>query len=270
MLNLKKGARKPIRFGVRRVLAISVMTTLVLAAPAAAQKPADVTRVESAVVELAKLKKGSQGQVDARERDAAAALGACGSGGPGWKRIRGVRDASQRNAYARGAKTLWTNLKKTAVEGAWVQVFTPHFERFLNHFDTPLSDPVLQAGIDAQRHRLAYDQAAYSFGTCATFNKLMRKVREFKIGGSHGVSGDYYAGKIYNDFVRYVAKRQAAAARAHWGSPRPERARRRPRPAQGARQRRGLRQLLRVRLQGLRRPVASAAWPRAASPSRAT
>ena len=129
-----------------------------------------------------------------------------------------MHDASQRNAYARGAKTLWTNLKKTAVEGAWVEVYTPHFERFLHHFDTPLSDPVLQAGIDAQRHRLAYDQAAYSFGTCATFNKLMTKVREFKIGGSHGVSGDYYAGKIYNDFVRYVSKRQAAAARAHWGS----------------------------------------------------
>ena len=43
-------------------------------------------------------------------------------------------------------------------------------------------------------------------------------MREFKIGGSHGVSGDYYAGKIYNDFVRYVSTRQRAAARAHWGS----------------------------------------------------
>jgi hypothetical protein len=43
-------------------------------------------------------------------------------------------------------------------------------------------------------------------------------VREFKIGGSHGVSGDYYAGKIYNDFVRYVSNRQRTAARAHWGS----------------------------------------------------
>ena len=38
---------------------------------------------------------------------------------------------------------------------------------------------------------------------------------ELKIGGSHGVSGDYYAGKIYNDFVRYVSKRQSQAARAH-------------------------------------------------------
>ena len=193
---------------------------LALAVPMAAQaqKPADVTRVEAAVVELAKLKRGSAGQVSAHERSAESALNACRSTGPGWARIRNVRDASQRNAYVRGARTLWKNLGTTAVEGAWVDVYTPHFERFLRRFDTPLSDPVLQAGIDAQRSRLAFDKAAYSFGNCATFNTLMRKVREFKIGGSHGVAGDYYAGKIYNDFVRYVARRQAKAARAHWGA----------------------------------------------------
>jgi hypothetical protein len=204
--------------GVRRTLAISLFALLSLAAPAAAQKPADVTRVEAAVVELAKLKRGSEGQVAAAGRAAEGALTPCRSKGPGWARVRKVNDASQRNAYARGAKALWANLRKTAVEGAWVDVYTPHFERFLRHFETPLSDQVLEAGIDAQRHRLAYNRAAYSFGTCATFNTLMKKVREFKIGGSHGVSGDYYAGKIYNDFVRYVPKRQAAAARAHWGS----------------------------------------------------
>jgi hypothetical protein len=46
----------------------------------------------------------------------------------------------------------------------------------------------------------------------------MAKMREFKVGGSHGVSGDYYAGKIYNGMVRYVSARQSQAARAHWGS----------------------------------------------------
>ena len=176
MLNLKKGARKPIKFGVRRVLAISVMTMLVLAAPAAAQKPADVTRVESAVVELAKLKKSSQGQVDARERDAAAALGACSSGGPGWKRIRGVHDASQRNAYARGAKALWTNLKKTAVEGAWVQVFTPHFERFLNQ----LRHPALRSGAPG-RHRRAAPPAGLRPGRL-----LVRHLRDLQQADEEG------------------------------------------------------------------------------------
>ena len=201
--------------------AITVTTAfLALAAPAAAQspKPADVVRVESAVVELATQKRAAQAQVSARTRAAQNALGACRSKGTGWSRIRGVRDRAQRNAYARGARALWASLNDVAAEGAWVEVYTPYFERFLRRFDAPLSDPVLQAGVDAQRRRLAYDQAAYSFGTCATFNTVLKKVREFKIGGNHGVSGDYYAGKIYNDFVRYVGNRQRSAARAHWDS----------------------------------------------------
>jgi hypothetical protein len=204
-----------------RRLAISVACALVaLAAPAAAQAQSlvDVTRVESAVVELANAKRGAAGQVGAHRRKAQSALAACRSKGKGWARIHGVRDRAQRGAYTRGAKALWSALEKVAVEGAWVEVYTPHFERFLRHFATPLSDPVLQAGIDAQRKRLAYDQAAYSFGTCATFNQQLKKVREFKVGGSHGVEGDYYAGRIYNGFVRYVSTRQRKAASAHWSS----------------------------------------------------
>jgi hypothetical protein len=205
---------------IRRLLTLSVLLAVASVAPASAQapKPADVTRIETAVVELARLKQASGGQLTAHRHAAETALASCRRRGPGWARIRKVSDASQRNAYARGAKTLWANLRTVAGERAWVEVYTPHFERFLRRFESPLSDPVLQAGIDAQRKRLRYDRAAYSFGNCATFNKLMMKVREFKIGGSHGVSGDYYAGRIYNDFVRYVSARQRSAARAHWGS----------------------------------------------------
>jgi hypothetical protein len=129
-----------------------------------------------------------------------------------------VRDASQRNAYARGAKALWADLGEVAAEGAWVEVYTPFFERFLRRFETPLADPVLQAGVDAEWKRLAYGKAAYTFGPCRVFNRVLKKVREFKIGGRHGVAGDYYAGRIHNIFVGYVASRQRAAARAHWGS----------------------------------------------------
>ena len=198
----------------------AIAAFLALAAPAAAQspKPADVTRIENAVVELAKQKSGAAGQVAAQRRSAQAALGACRTKGTGWSRIRKVRDRAQRDAYARGARALWNGLNDVAAEGAWLEVYTPFFERFLNRFDAPLSDPVLQAGVEAQAKRLAYNRAAYSFGTCATFNTQLRKVREFKVGGSHGVSGDYYAGKIYGGFVRYVSTRQRAAARAHWGS----------------------------------------------------
>jgi hypothetical protein len=204
----------------RRTIVLCVLFALGAVAPASAQvqRPADVLRIESAMSELAKQKNGADGQVSAHVRAATGALGACRTRGSGWTRIRGVRDRAQRNAYARGAKALWRNLNTVATESAWVDVYGPFFERFLHRFDTPLSDPVLQAGVEAQRQRLVYNRAAYSFGTCATFNTALKKVREFKVGGDHGVSGDYYAGKIYNDFVRYVSNRQRAAARSHWGS----------------------------------------------------
>jgi hypothetical protein len=201
-----------------RILIASLVALALLPAAAQAQKPVDVTRVESAVAELAKLKRGSDSQVAARRRAAERALARCRTKGVGWARLRAVRDRSQRDAYARGAKALWKGLREVALEGAWVEVYAPLFERFLNRFDSPLGDAVLQAGIDAQRKRQAFNRAAYSFGTCRTFNALMKKVREFKVGGRHGVAGDYYAGKVYNDFVRHVSNRQRAAARAHWGS----------------------------------------------------
>jgi hypothetical protein len=201
-----------------RTLTATLVSLALLPAAAQAQVPADVTRIEGAVVELAKLKRDAQPQVTARGNAAQAALASCRSKGSGWKRIRAVRDASQRNAYARGAKALWGDLREVAAEGAWVEVYTPVFERFLRRFESPLADPVLQAGVDAQAKRLAFSQAAYSFGNCATFNRLLKKVREFKIGGSHGVAGDYYAGRIHNIFVGYVSSQERAAARAHWGS----------------------------------------------------
>ena len=201
-----------------RALIASLVVLAVAPAAAQAQRPVDVQRVESAITELAKQKRTAEGQVNANRRAAGRALAACRTQGSGWTRIRQVRDRAQRDAYARGARALWKSLGNCAEEGAWVDAYTPSFERFLRRFDTPLSDPVLQAGVNAQRRRLAYDQAAYSFGNCATFNAELKKVREFKIGGSNGVSGDYNVGKIYNGFVHYVANRQRAAARAHWGS----------------------------------------------------
>ena len=204
----------------RLAICLTVLLALIAATPAAAQvtRPADVLRVESAMSELGRLKEASRAQVDSRAAAAQRALRKCKTKGKGWARIRAVRDPSQRNAYARGARALWANLGEIVWDGARVAVFTPHYERFLRRFESPVTDPVIQAGVEAQRKRLAFNRAAYSFGTCRTFNKLMKKVREYKIGGEHGVAGDYYAGRIHNIFVGYVASRQRAAARSHWGS----------------------------------------------------
>jgi hypothetical protein len=203
----------------RRLIILSLLAlAATVPASAQAQVPADVARIESAIAELAQEKRDSQDRLSAQRRTAEQAMAACRTKGPGWTRIRKVRDRAQRNAYARGAKELWRKLHEVAVEGAWVVVYRPHFERFLRRFDTPPADPVLAAGIEAQRKRLAYNEAAHSFGSCDTFNTLLGKVREFKIGGRHGVAGDYHAGRIHNVFVRYAPDRQRTAARAHWGS----------------------------------------------------
>jgi hypothetical protein len=201
-----------------RLSILAVVLLLLAPAAAQAQLPADVARVEAAVTELSRSKTAAGPQIAEQRRAAERALQRCRRGGRGWKRIRAVRDRAQRNAYTRGAKELWTKLREVAREGAALEVYTPFFERYFARFDVPLADPVLQAALDAQRRRFAYNKAAYLFGSCRTFEQLLKKVREFKIGGSHGVSGDYQAGRIHNVFVGYVAKRQRAAARKHWGS----------------------------------------------------
>jgi hypothetical protein len=199
---------------VRRVLLLA-STLLVVAAPTAvAEKPEDVVRVERAVAELAVGKRAAADEVAAGERAAATGLGKCRRGGPGWKRIRSVRVAAQRSLYTRGAKELWNELREVAVERAALDAYRRSFERFVSRFDQPLVDPVLQAGVDAWRKRLAYYEAATGFGTCATFERLLKPVRQFK----EIVRADYLAGDIYNKMVRFVADGRRKAAARHWGS----------------------------------------------------
>ena len=178
------------------------------------QKPEDVVRVERAVTELAPAKRAAAGEVAAGRRAAAKALLRCKRGGPGWKRIRAVRVPAQRSLYTRGAKELWRELGEVAAERAAFDAYRNAFDRFLARFDRPLSDPVLQAGIEAWRKRMAYYEAATGFGTCATFERLLKPVRQFK----ENVRADYLAGDIYNKMVRFVADSRRKAAVRHWGS----------------------------------------------------
>ncbi|MGH2716252.1 MAG: hypothetical protein ACRDM7_20685, partial [Thermoleophilaceae bacterium] len=138
----------------------------------------------------------------------------CKRGGPGWKRIRAVRVPAQRGLYTRGARTLWKELNEVAVERAALDAYRRHFEPFVERFERPLADPVLQAGVDAWRKRIAYYEAATGFGTCTAFEKLLRPVRQFK----ENVRADYLAGDIYNKMVRFVADSRRKAAGRHWGS----------------------------------------------------
>jgi hypothetical protein len=73
---------------------------------------------------------------------------------------------------------------------------------------------VLQAGVDAWRKRIAYYEAATGFGTCRSFEKLLKRVRQF----SENVRADYLAGDVYNKMVRFVPDGRRRAAARHWGS----------------------------------------------------
>lgn len=201
-----------------RFIAVAALGALLAAAPPAGaqvvEKPEDVVRVEKAVTELAVAKRAAAGAVAAGERAGAKALLKCKSGGPGWKRIRAVRVPAQRGLYTRGARTLWGELNEVAVERAALDAYREPFERFVARFERPLADPVLQAGVDAWRKRIAYYEAATGFGTCRAFERLLKPVRQF----AENVRADYLAGDIYNKMVRFVSDSQRKAAARHWGS----------------------------------------------------
>ena len=200
-----------------RLLVTVLLGTLVCAAPAAAQaplKPEDVQRVERAVIELATAKRAAANEVAANEQAALKSLSKCRNKGPGWKRIRAVRVAPQRGLYTRGARELWSGLSKLATERAAFDAYRPAFQRFLSRFDRPLSDPVLQAGVDAWRKRMDLYAAYTPLGSCKHFNRLAGRARQF----AENVRADYLAGDIYNKMVRFAENEKRKAGRRHWGS----------------------------------------------------
>jgi hypothetical protein len=189
----------------------------VLVAPAAAQaraKPDDVQRIDRAVLALAMAKRAAAGEVAHNRRAADAALAACRSSGPGWGKIRAVGVSTQRRLYTRGARLLWKELGDLAAEGAAFDAYRPGFERFLSRLEGRLSDPVLAAGAEAWRRRMALYAAYTDFGTCRTFNRLAARARQFP----RTVRSDYLIGGVYNRMVRFVDAKKRIAAGTHWGS----------------------------------------------------
>lgn len=181
---------------------------------AAADRPQDVQRVERAVLELDRAKRSLKAEIAARQADVEHQLKRCKTGGKGWKRVKKVRNGAQRSSYRRAARLLWSELHRVALDRAALDVEHPIFDRFLDHFSTPVGDPVLQAGIDAHRRHLAYYEAATSFSTCKTFGKLMKSVRSY----GTDATGDARAGDVFTKLTTYVTGRESSATRKHYGS----------------------------------------------------
>ena len=204
--------------GRRAVIAVVAASAAIAAVPAAGAqlpaKPEDVRRLERAVLELSAAKHAVAGEVATGKRAAQAALAKCRRRGPGWAKIRSVRVPAQRGLYTRGARMLWRDLGEVAADHAAFQAYRRPFERFLSRFELPLADPVLQAGVEAWRRRVALYAAYTPIGTCRSFNRLASRARQFR----EGVEADYRAGDIYNGMVRFVDDTKRKAARRHWGS----------------------------------------------------
>jgi hypothetical protein len=201
----------------RLALLAALVASLAPASAAGAQtaeKPEDVVRTENAITQLANAKRGAADEVAAGKRAASKALRRCKRRGPGWERIRAVRVPAQRSLYTRGARMLWKDLNQVAGETAALDAYRKPFERFVERLDGRLADPLLQAGVEAWRRRIAYYAAATGFGTCKTFERPLRRVRQFE----ENVRADYLAGDIYNRMVRFASKRRRRAAARHWGA----------------------------------------------------
>jgi hypothetical protein len=199
-----------------------LIALLALPASAGAQAStaaAEVQPIEQAVAELGRAKRSAGDAVARLSRRSSAALADCSSGGPGWRRIRAVKHAPQRNLYAASARRLLADMRLLIdQQQARIGAFGPAFERFVGRLQVaPVSNPVLREGIAAQARRLAsYQDIAKVEASCRVFNKLTARVREFPTRTAEQiVRADYRAAPIGRAIERHVSNQLRAIDRRH-------------------------------------------------------
>lgn len=201
-------------------LALLACCAALLAPAAASAAPApDAEAVRLATAELWNSKRIAKvttlPRLAARAR---ATMAPCRSRGRGWRRIRGVRNRSQRSAYARAARVLWRDLEELAQERAARAAFTPAIARYLTRLEgLRLADPALARGVAAQRVRLAASDRLLALASCRTFEARLRRVRGFRTSGGGTAEADAMAGAVVDSIARYVANRRTAAENRYMG-----------------------------------------------------
>jgi hypothetical protein len=138
----------------------------------------------------------------------------CRSTGKGWKRVRRLKDRAQRRLYTNGARILWRDLLALAQERARLQPLRGAMGRYVNRIEAAgITDPILVAGVAAQRRRLGVQDALVPFGTCKTFEARMRYVHAVSRRGRAQAHFDSAAGAIYAKLARYISKKRISASR---------------------------------------------------------
>lgn len=177
-----------------------------------------VAAISRATAELGLAKRAAAGRVAQLSRSASV-LGPCLRGGPGWKRIRAVRHASQRSLYTAAARRLLADMK-LLIDGQQprIVVYEPAFQRFVASLRAaPVTDPTLREAIAAQSRRLAaYHDIRGVAANCAVFNKLTKRVREFPTRtAAQIVRADYRSAPIARKIERHISNGLSAIDRRH-------------------------------------------------------
>ncbi|HEU0019053.1 MAG TPA: hypothetical protein VFQ14_02055 [Thermoleophilaceae bacterium] len=177
-----------------------------------------VAALEQATGELGRAKRAAASKV-ARLSGSSSTLRPCLRGGPGWKRIRAVKHASQRSLYTAAARRLLADMK-LLLDGQQprIVVYESAFQRFVaNLRAAPVSDPTLSAAIAAQARRVSsYRDLRAVKANCAVFNKLTKRVREFPTRtAAQIVRADYRSAPLARKIERNISDQLTRLDRRH-------------------------------------------------------
>jgi hypothetical protein len=176
-----------------------------------------VVALERATGELGRAKRAAAARI--ARLSSSSALAPCMRGGPGWKRIRGVKHASQRGFYTAAARRLLADMKLLLDrQQPQIVAYESAFERFVGQLRAaPVSDPTLREAVAAQARRLAaYRDVRGLKADCATFNKLTKRVRDFPTRtAAEIVRADYRSAPIARRIERHISNQLRAIDRRH-------------------------------------------------------
>ena len=180
---------------------------------------AELGPIEQATAELGQAKRSAGSTVARLSRRSGDVLASCVSSGPGWKRIRSVKHASQRGLYIASARRLLADMRLLIdQQQSRVVAYGPAFERFVGQLHgAPVSNPLLREGIAAQTRRVAaYQDVRNVEANCTVFNKLTGRVREFPTRtAAQIVRADYRAAPIARRIERHISDQLRAIDRRH-------------------------------------------------------
>jgi hypothetical protein len=177
----------------------------------------DLQKIEHAAAELGRAKRSASGTVARLSGRSNGVLGACTSGGPGWKKIRHVKHAPQRALYTAAARRLLADMKLLIdQQQSRIVAYESAFERFVTALrNAHVSQPLLAEAVAAQGRRLAsYKQIRAVEANCNVFNKLVSKVREFPTRtAAQVVRVDYRSTPIARRIERHISNQLRAIDR---------------------------------------------------------